>query len=583
MKNDFLIMPPEKIQNESSMSDINTISSNHLFEIYGNKNSWSRFNEMKIFIDGYVIPRHSIHDKYKHLSSHNLISKLIEKFGDEFIYQVKGSFIIIIERNDQIIIYNDIHSIKKFYFYNDGTKLLISNNLKLISSQLILKINEIFPSIQALFQHSVAGQTMFKHVYYSEPGTKLILNTKLSIESYWNPQYLIEKERNINTVEDVIKLFRQVISNYVEYFKTERISLTLTGGRDTRSILAALLNLGLVPHTFTFGFPEGKDVQTSRSISEKLNLPFSNHYIENLNSENYNLLIKEIVLLNNPNIHIHRAHRLDAIKKEVQELGEIEMLFIGAMGGDYIKGVSFNDYIITEFMRRYFYEDIELKMLIEETLSKHYVSFTDILINDLIELIKSLPYMNKENFKNSEFLLSHSFIGSLHDVQDINIFEEYSNYVVAPFMDIDFMECLFQSPFSLFNNDRTSKNPINKLKGGELQANLIYNLYKPLAFIPMANRYKPVDILGNKYLYIARRIYLKLFKEKGFPTFSYEEWFKELSLQKFAESDSTLEKLYNMKDVFTGLSNDQHRTDEGYWHKYSNPIMLSLYLKQLNN
>ena len=146
-------------------------------------------------------------------------------------------------------------------------------------------------------------------------------------------------------------------------------------------------------------------------------------------------------------------------------------------------------------------------------------------------------------------------------------------------MDIHFLEVLFQSPFSMFSNDRSSKNPLNKLKGGELQANLISSLYPQLADIPFGNLYSPKDLLGNRFIYLMKRLYLHFLKVKNTPTFTYDEWFHAFVRLGLSNINAELTRFYDFHSMQKALENQNHPTQEGYWHKYTNPVLLSLYLK----
>jgi hypothetical protein len=543
-------------------------------QLWGEKEEFKRINDLVIYIRGYVLPRHSILQSVKGCSEIELIARLFNEHGQDFIHYLKGSFIILLIANDEIKLYNDYQSLEKFFLLRTSKELIISNNVLLINKLHKLELNPLYPAIQALFQHSVAGITLFEDLQYSEYATILRLDHEAKLEKYWTPHHLINNNRDLYSIEDLIVFFREIIHDYLLFLKPLKVSLTLTGGRDTRSVLAALLSLNVVPHSFTFGNPKGTDVNTAWNICSSLELPFSNHYIGELTKNLYDNLVFDILKFGNPLVNLHRAHRMDAIKKEHSESGQIEMLFVGAMGGDFIKGVSFNDYIVTEFMRLYMFSNKDAESLIKEVLSKHNVKFDDELIYKLIGIINSLEYLDRHNFKKSEFLMAHNFIGALHDTQDLFIFSQYADRVVAPFMDIDFFEALFQSRFSLFDNYRSSVNPVLKLKGGEFQASLINSLYKPLAYLPMANRYKPIDLLENQYLYFLKRVYLKIRHPKTKPTFSYDTWFKDFIEAAFSTETDWLERFYDLEQLICGLNGTNHQTTEGYWHRYSNPVMV---------
>jgi hypothetical protein len=179
--------------------------------------------------------------------------------------------------------------------------------------------------------------------------------------------------------------------------------------------------------------------------------------------------------------------------------------------------------------------------------------------------------------KTVEFNLVHNLIGATHDIQDINIFMEYGKQVVAPFMDIDVMEALFTSPFSMFSNTRHTKNPFKRLKGGELQSRLIKEFSPALAEFNFANQYSPNDIIGNRLLYVLKRLYLHAFKIKSKPTFTYGNWMKEFVSNEVETNKDYINAFYDYDALTEMLEKQTHLQHEGYWHKFTNPITLSMY------
>ena len=155
----------------------------------------------------------------------------------------------------------------------------------------------------------------------------------------------------------------------------------------------------------------------------------------------------------------------------------------------------------------------------------------------------------------------------------------YCNNVMSPFMDLDIIETLFTSNFSMFYNNRHTKNPIKRLRGGELQCLLIKTFAPDLSNVDFSNQYSPNDVLGNRFLYIIKRIIIQLTKKESTPTFTYEEWFKHYIEKEVKSLPKDLEKLYKTEKINSSLKHEKYKKEEGYWHKYSNLIMFSKYLK----
>ena len=158
----------------------------------------------------------------------------------------------------------------------------------------------------------------------------------------------------------------------------------------------------------------------------------------------------------------------------------------------------------------------------------------------------------------------------------------HCKYVIAPFMDVDVMEALFSSAFSLFSNTRHTKNPFKRLSGGRLQCSLIQKYSPTLAEIPFANLYTPRDVLGNQIAYILKRIYLQTLRVKSKPTFSYGDWFLPFMDSEINDLKTYLHGIYDLELMRNDFDQNSHMTHEGYWHKYTNPIMLNLYTKRFN-
>lgn len=576
MDSHFLISS-KSLSNSNLMADKELISKTNYFHVYAKKNSFRSFAENTILIDGYVLPRNEEFEIYKSLDQYELVNELYSKHRKGFASHIKGFFCVCIILPNEVIIVNDIHSVKRCFIRYDSSNYYLTNNLNYINNIIHLTPFKYAPAIQAVLQHFVEGMTPYDRIEYSLPASLISVVNKPIVTNYWDVSSLINLKKDVNNQETFTNTFQNTISNYINYFNPANISATLTGGRDTRSILAALISLNIDVHNFTFGYPTGIDVITARNVSEKVNMPFSNHYISNLDQVEYDKLVSQIIEYNNPFIHIHRAHRLDAINKEEELQGSVDMVFMGNMGGDYIMGEGFNDYIITEFLRKYLTETNNESNIIKEILTKHFVKFDSSTIDFVRGFLHKFGLEHGIFNKNVEFSLVQKIIGSTHDIQDILLFMKKSKYVMVPFMDIDVMEALFSSNLSLFFNNRHTINPFNRLRGGELQCSLIKKFAPELANVNFANQYTPNDVLGNRLKYVLKRVYLQSFKIKPKPTFTYDDWFVKYAHTQFYKLDNRLDELYDLKKMKDSLQHEQHMNSEGYWHKYSNPIMLSKY------
>ena len=121
----------------------------------------------------------------------------------------------------------------------------------------------------------------------------------------------------------------------------------------------------------------------------------------------------------------------------------------------------------------------------------------------------------------------------------------------------------------------------DKLKGGELQATLINKFYPELSDIPLANGYKPNDILGNRFIYLFKRIFLEMTKDKSNKsTFIYDNWMKSFIKNEYKNQETTkfITKYYDIDALYSSVESNTSLV-EGAWHKYTNPLNFYFYAK----
>ena len=165
MKNKIIIslLPLKK-----NFDDLEQIKSKNKHSIFASKNSIVKISNVSIFIEGYVLPRNNIFLEYSTKNQYELIYQLYSKHGKNFVKYIKGFFLVYIIDVNDILIANDIHSVKRCYYHKDLENLIITNNINLINNYIPLRLNKYAPAIQATLQHFVNGLTMYEDVLYSD-------------------------------------------------------------------------------------------------------------------------------------------------------------------------------------------------------------------------------------------------------------------------------------------------------------------------------------------------------------------------------------------------------------------------------
>jgi hypothetical protein len=526
-----------------------------------------------VWYDGWFIPRFNCFDKFSAFKPHEIIFSLVDSGVTDFHDYIKGNFTLVVIRDFDVTIMTDFHSLSKVYYrLNSEVKEYSNSYQSLITSS--DHEDRLYPAVLALFQHPVAGRLPHENLRFVESPSYIVFSKQdITSRCYWRPpDDSLTASESVST-RSLVNAFSKVVHDVSQYLGHKECVLTLTGGRDTRSVLAALMKNGVEARTFTFGFPSGKDVIVSNALADNLGLKFLNPRIDPLSAENYNDWVSKLISYADPFIHIHRAHRLQAYKEVAEKFPEIGFMWMGCMGGDYSKGVSFNDYIVSSFLRLYYSGVISVEDCIRRVLIEHDFILVEEEVQALVKLVSEIDWLEDKWSKSAEMKLAYHFVGSLHDVQDM-LLAKYCGYeVYSPFMDIDFLELQLKSEFNLFHAMRNTRNPLMRLKGGELQAHIICSLWPQLGNLPLANDYKPKDILGNRVIYFVKRLYRQMMKKPNLPTFSYGTWFVDWVKNKC---------LVLGREDFTVNSDSSFSSKEGSWHWITNKIWMDLFKREID-
>lgn len=546
-------------------------------------------DEILFHIDGYIIPRMQIFDEYKNKSQYELLSDLYKRHGDKFINYIKGIFIILIIENDKFFLYNDRHSIKKVFIYSEEDYFYISNDLKKTSKNFSLTLDKENAATFCLLNHFLTGHTLFNKTTCSGPAEVLKFSDhKLSTSIYWNPQELFDlKEVAGQRDRDFSYFWDCLIKGYIEYLKPREVSITLTGGNDSRMVLAPILNNKYSLHGFSFGNPQSFDCEIAKKVAFTYNIRYQNYFVSSPGKEWLLDQSMKLIDIGNTLINLHRAHRNDALEKEVTSNPDIEMIFSGLMGGEYLKEPDYDDIVLPKLYQKLFAirkKDKSIR-IIKEQLWEKGINAERIDSEVVFEKIMSFLERNfNSNPQKRKFILTYYHYGCSHHSQDASIFNFHGKHGVNPFMDIDFLERISASSIWYVN---TRKNPFRKFFHSKLYVQTTHDLAPGLSRIPYAKRgqYTANDLLNHPITYLYKRSRYLFVKEKKKypPNFPMGNWLYDFSKEQIERLHPVVVELF-MKDILIdNLENTKKKTTEGQWLPVTNPINLSMYLKAYEN
>ena len=193
---------------------------------------------------------------------------------DKETSDLNGHFVVISENQDGLTIINDQLGLREVFFYETDNEIIFSTRLdwmiRLIKSpQLNLRYLNSYWS----FETPLNFETFCNGVKLLGPGGKAKITQKgLTIENKaWCPKKLKAG------ITDVIDLISQTLDSIIH--EKGKINLALSGGIDSRTILALLLDYDKnLWETHTFGHKAYFDVKIANSIAQKLKFNHKNHF-----------------------------------------------------------------------------------------------------------------------------------------------------------------------------------------------------------------------------------------------------------------------------------------------------------------
>lgn len=539
--------------------------------------------ELLLGIDGYILPRYAVFDKYCGLNQYELLDALIQDYDLNFIHYLKGDFTIVIVFKNEIHLFSDRSSIKKSFVYNVGLTFTISNNLKTLVEKVGMHIDVENIAIFLLFSHFIDGHTMFKNIMASRPAQHiLITQDNFSIDYYWSPANVLKSRKGgINDIEYFSHYWNEIIRYYINYLKPNGLSITLTGGNDSRMVLASLLNLKVPLHAFTYGNPKSFDNCIAQKISQETEIPHTNYFPESIDSKWLLDLSKQILSSGNSLVNIHRAHRYDAAKREAN-LTKNNMIITGLMGGEYIKKPN-HDLLIPPLMWSLIKVDSRDrgKMLIEKKLIQTGLRIENVNIDSVYDRIMAFLEVGND-FKKLEkkFLYTYLFYGCAHHTQDPLIFGRHMLYVINPFMDIDFLELLSQYEGWYLNSN---PNILDRIFHSSFQIKITNVLAPSLLHIPYAKKgsYTANELLNHKSKYLLKRMSFFFRKNiDSYPaSFPMGEWLYDFSKDIIHANEYDFDSLFEREFMLKELEKVKSEKAEEKWHIVTNPINIILNIK----
>lgn len=251
---------------------------------------------------------------YRYRLDNEAIRKEILQYGIErsFIADLDGSFLIIYhnEEDKSLVIANDRFASIPFYYYYEGKDFIGSLNYsdiwtKLGSMDRRAVNKEAFYEFLH-FQRLLGDKTYDKKTKYLNSASILYFDEKrrvLKTEKYWRPDFSnVHKSPN-----ELSRIFADLVSEsiYVRTSDNKRYGLLLSGGLDSRLVLAALRK---PIECITIGSCENNEYIVARELACRKG--YSHSFVKRCGTHYADILEDAVFLGSAMNVYDH-AHFLD--------------------------------------------------------------------------------------------------------------------------------------------------------------------------------------------------------------------------------------------------------------------------------
>ena len=186
-----------------------------------------------------------------------------------------GHFIIVQWGNDEIKFQNDVLGLRDLFWAKYGDGFIISTRMDWVMD--FARKNEIdFTKLGSLWlgPSILHWDSFIKDIYRLGPGgTVKFTNSNFA---HLGNKYFSRPHSQESSLDDVIDILLSAVSTEPEIPKY----LSLSGGLDSRALLAFLYGTSIRWRTFSFGIGDEPDIQIVEKMSDELGFSFEFHRVE---------------------------------------------------------------------------------------------------------------------------------------------------------------------------------------------------------------------------------------------------------------------------------------------------------------
>lgn len=436
--------------------------------------------------------------------------------GDEFVRSIEGPtdpdqvlarfyghycFLLLNKKEREIIAGNSFLSILPVYYYEINGETVLSGNainlgkhlgLDVISRRFIL---ETVLFNYPLFNHSLVEKiSLLPSNSYMKLGRGALSFVKHTrIEDYFSSDPVPWR----NAAGMLTDAFLETVKKYLPSGKYIN---ALTGGFDSRTLVAAGKAAGGDMLCYSFGAPGSKDVEIPDRVTSIAGIPYRKILLDDDYARNESLRNGlDFVLNSSGSASFARGHYLYAVRTMAEHSG---YMLTGNFGSELfraanVRGVVFSPNLVALYSNGNPDEAMKIIMNSRESGFLRMESFGEEL-EQLKDDIRTLPcYSNacRHLTLNQRFYLFvfEEAFRKYFGAEMVNQFSYLRNR--TPYVDHQFLKTILGTGFAGVYSDFFERNPFRRYKGQVLYAHIIMKAYPELGRIVTDKGYCPNDLL----------------------------------------------------------------------------------------
>lgn len=315
---------------------------------------------VQVWIDGEIYNQEELRKEPQETFAETLLSCYLQDNLESLLKKVDGIYIAVIYdlRKQQLQMITDRYGLKVFYLYAKNNCLILAPELKCFShlKPFILQIRQDVVDCFIRLEHLMGNATWFDGVEVTVPSTIYNYSWKdntLTKKRYWSWGTIQRSSITLETAsEELASLLDKAIKS--RKFGNYRVGVGLSGGFDSRAILASIRHDK--PITYTFGIEESEDVRLAKKVAGVAgvkNVHFDMR-IDNWLPKRFSGVWKTDGMLNM--YHMHYSHLMDEIPK-IMDVNLSGFLGDGVLGSTYLtkKGKTFLNKRIDHTTAQHYY------------------------------------------------------------------------------------------------------------------------------------------------------------------------------------------------------------------------------------